>query len=171
MDAFHAAGLAAGGTSDGEPGLRDYHSGYYAAFLLDPEGNRVEAVFHHAGQALSDMERFSISESYEAECASSGETRIGQIYHASKPSGRGVTLTPVARFFAYRPVYIENVNPHWRVDCFVRKHRLARDAERISRDLVAALIGKGYCEEPIWLSWHRSKELEGRAYGDLYDLD
>lgn len=46
--AFHAAGLAAGGSCDGPPGLRDYHAAYYAAFLLDPEGNRVEAVFHHA---------------------------------------------------------------------------------------------------------------------------
>jgi catechol 2,3-dioxygenase-like lactoylglutathione lyase family enzyme len=48
--AFHAAGLAAGGTSGGEPGLRpDYHPGYYAAFLVDPEGNRIEAV-HHGGR-------------------------------------------------------------------------------------------------------------------------
>jgi catechol 2,3-dioxygenase-like lactoylglutathione lyase family enzyme len=46
VHAFHAAGLAAGGTSDGAPGLRGYHPGYYAAFLLDPEGNKVEAVFH-----------------------------------------------------------------------------------------------------------------------------
>ncbi|SAL23492.1 putative glyoxalase/bleomycin resistance protein/dioxygenase [Caballeronia sordidicola] len=47
VDAFHAAGLAAGGRSDGAPGLRaDYHAGYYAAFLHDPAGNRVEAVCH-----------------------------------------------------------------------------------------------------------------------------
>jgi len=47
--AFHEAGLAAGGKSAGEPGLRpNYHPGYYAAFLDDPEGNRVEAVFHNA---------------------------------------------------------------------------------------------------------------------------
>ena len=46
VDEFHAAGLNAGGTSDGAPGLRGYHPGYYAAFLLDPEGNRIEAVFH-----------------------------------------------------------------------------------------------------------------------------
>ena len=46
--AFHAAGLAAGGRDDGAPGLRpDYHPAYYAAFLIDPEGNRVEAVWHH----------------------------------------------------------------------------------------------------------------------------
>ena len=42
-----AAGLANGGTCDGPPGLRaDYHPGYYAAFLRDPDGNRVEAVCH-----------------------------------------------------------------------------------------------------------------------------
>ena len=48
VDEFHRAGLEAGGVSEGEPGLRDYHPGYYAAFLVDPEGNRVEAVFHNA---------------------------------------------------------------------------------------------------------------------------
>jgi catechol 2,3-dioxygenase-like lactoylglutathione lyase family enzyme len=45
--AFHAAGIAAGGTDAGAPGPRPhYHAGYYAAFLEDPEGNRIEAVFH-----------------------------------------------------------------------------------------------------------------------------
>ena len=43
---FHAAGLAAGGRDNGAPGLRDYQPGYYAAFLIDPDGNNVEAVFH-----------------------------------------------------------------------------------------------------------------------------
>lgn len=47
VDAFHAAGLAAGGRDDGAPGLRPhYHDDYYAAFLLDPDGNRIEAVCH-----------------------------------------------------------------------------------------------------------------------------
>lgn len=47
VDAFHAAGLAAGGQSGGEPGVRaHYHANYYAAFLIDPAGNRVEAVCH-----------------------------------------------------------------------------------------------------------------------------
>ena len=40
---FHAAGLAAGGRDHGAPGPRDYHPGYYAAFLLDPDGNNIEA--------------------------------------------------------------------------------------------------------------------------------
>jgi catechol 2,3-dioxygenase-like lactoylglutathione lyase family enzyme len=45
--AFHAAALAAGGTDDGFPGLRlDYHPDYYAAFVLDPDGHRIEAVCH-----------------------------------------------------------------------------------------------------------------------------
>ena len=43
---FHAAGLSAGGRDNGPPGERDYHPGYYACFLLDPDGNNVEAVFH-----------------------------------------------------------------------------------------------------------------------------
>ena len=49
VDAFFDAGLAGGGRSDGAPGLRlHYHDSYYAAFLIDPAGNRVEAVCHAA---------------------------------------------------------------------------------------------------------------------------
>ncbi|MBI3702609.1 MAG: VOC family protein [Rhizobiales bacterium] len=45
VDAFHAAALHAGGTSDGAPGLRPhYYENYYAAFIRDPDGNRIEAV-------------------------------------------------------------------------------------------------------------------------------
>jgi len=45
VDAFHAAALAAGGSNDGAPGLRPHHGdGYYAAFIRDPDGNRIEAV-------------------------------------------------------------------------------------------------------------------------------
>jgi len=45
VDAFHAAAVAAGGASDGAPGLRSQHGdGYYAAFIRDPDGNRIEAV-------------------------------------------------------------------------------------------------------------------------------
>ncbi len=50
--AFHAAGLRAGGRDAGAPGLRPgYHPAYYAAFLEDPEGNRVEAVSHEGEHA------------------------------------------------------------------------------------------------------------------------
>lgn len=47
---FYEAGLAGGGTSNGPPGERPYHPGYFAAFLLDPDGNNVEAVFHGPAQ-------------------------------------------------------------------------------------------------------------------------
>ena len=43
---FYAAGLEAGGKDHGKPGDRPYHPGYYAAFLIDPDGNNVEAVYH-----------------------------------------------------------------------------------------------------------------------------
>jgi catechol 2,3-dioxygenase-like lactoylglutathione lyase family enzyme len=50
VDAFHAAALAAGGVDHGAPGLRpDYHPGYYGAFVIDPDGNNVEAVHHTFG--------------------------------------------------------------------------------------------------------------------------
>jgi catechol 2,3-dioxygenase-like lactoylglutathione lyase family enzyme len=52
VDAFHAAAIAAGATDNGAPGLRDtaegYPPGYYAAFVLDPDGNNIEAVFRGA---------------------------------------------------------------------------------------------------------------------------
>jgi catechol 2,3-dioxygenase-like lactoylglutathione lyase family enzyme len=47
VHAFHAAALGAGGRDDGPPGLRThYHGDYYGAFVLDPDGHRVEAVCH-----------------------------------------------------------------------------------------------------------------------------
>jgi catechol 2,3-dioxygenase-like lactoylglutathione lyase family enzyme len=47
VDAFYTAGLEGGGVDNGKPGKRpNYHPGYYAAFLLDPDGNNIEAVFH-----------------------------------------------------------------------------------------------------------------------------
>lgn len=47
VDGFYRCGLAAGGRSAGEPGVRaQYHARYYGAFLLDPAGNKVEAVCH-----------------------------------------------------------------------------------------------------------------------------
>lgn len=50
VDRFHAATLAAGGQDNGAPGLRPYHADYYAAFVIDPDGNNIEAVFHGPSQ-------------------------------------------------------------------------------------------------------------------------
>ena len=43
---FHEAAIAAGGEDNGPPGERKYHPGYYAAYVLDPDGNNIEAVYH-----------------------------------------------------------------------------------------------------------------------------
>jgi catechol 2,3-dioxygenase-like lactoylglutathione lyase family enzyme len=46
VDAFYKAALAHGGRDNGGPGERHYHPGYYGAFVLDPDGNNIEAVYH-----------------------------------------------------------------------------------------------------------------------------
>jgi catechol 2,3-dioxygenase-like lactoylglutathione lyase family enzyme len=52
VDAFFDAGVAAGSTDNGAPGMRpQYHDQYYAAFILDPDGYNIEAVFHKAKNA------------------------------------------------------------------------------------------------------------------------
>jgi catechol 2,3-dioxygenase-like lactoylglutathione lyase family enzyme len=56
VDAFWRAGTEAGHPSDGEPGLRpEYHAAYYGAFLLDPDGNSVEAVHHGVPRSGDDV--------------------------------------------------------------------------------------------------------------------
>jgi catechol 2,3-dioxygenase-like lactoylglutathione lyase family enzyme len=46
VDRFHAAAIEAGGRDNGVPGERSYHPGYYGAYVLDPDGTNVEAVYH-----------------------------------------------------------------------------------------------------------------------------
>jgi catechol 2,3-dioxygenase-like lactoylglutathione lyase family enzyme len=54
---FYAAALAAGGTDNGAPGERSYHPGYYGAFVLDPDGNNIEAVHHGPARRSADSVR------------------------------------------------------------------------------------------------------------------
>ena len=55
VDKFYSAGLEGGGKDNGVPGERaNYHPGYYAAFLLDPEGNNIEAVYHGEAKRSAD---------------------------------------------------------------------------------------------------------------------
>lgn len=49
VDAFHAAAVAAGFRSNGAPGYREHAPGYYAAYLLDPDGNNIEALYRDSG--------------------------------------------------------------------------------------------------------------------------
>ena len=57
VEAFHAAALANGGRDHGAPGERPYHPGYYAAFVLDPDGNNIEAVNHGPARRSADAVR------------------------------------------------------------------------------------------------------------------
>lgn len=53
VDAFYRVAMEHGGRDNGAPGERAYHPGYYAAFVLDPDGNNIEAVYH--GEALRSV--------------------------------------------------------------------------------------------------------------------
>jgi catechol 2,3-dioxygenase-like lactoylglutathione lyase family enzyme len=54
VDAFHSAGIEGGFESNGAPGLRDYAPGYYAAYLVDPDGNNIEALYRDIGNPGHD---------------------------------------------------------------------------------------------------------------------
>jgi catechol 2,3-dioxygenase-like lactoylglutathione lyase family enzyme len=56
---FHDAALAAGGRDNGGPGERSYHPGYYAAYVLDPDGNNVEVVYHGPFERSADSVVFT----------------------------------------------------------------------------------------------------------------
>jgi len=59
VERFHEVALAAGGRDNGKPGARPYHAGYYAAFVIDPDGNNIEAVYH--GQAQQSAESVKVT--------------------------------------------------------------------------------------------------------------
>ena len=61
VDAFHRAALAHGGRDNGPPGERGYHPGYYAAFVLDPDGNNIEAVYHGEAMRTAPSVRITFS--------------------------------------------------------------------------------------------------------------
>jgi catechol 2,3-dioxygenase-like lactoylglutathione lyase family enzyme len=54
VDRFHRAALEAGGRDNGAPGVRPYHPGYYGAFVLDPDRNNIEAVYHGPAEKSAD---------------------------------------------------------------------------------------------------------------------
>ena len=59
VEAFYRAGLKNGGRDNGGPGERPYHPGYYAAFLLDPDGNNIEAVYHGPAERSASSVRIT----------------------------------------------------------------------------------------------------------------
>jgi catechol 2,3-dioxygenase-like lactoylglutathione lyase family enzyme len=59
VERFHAAALAAGGRDNGPPGEREYHPGYYGAYVFDPDGTNVEAVYHGPVERSADSVVFT----------------------------------------------------------------------------------------------------------------
>ncbi len=117
------------------------------------------------------MKTLEIARDFEAVFFITEETRIGDIHHVERHSSGGSLNTPIARFFVHRPGYIEGVNPHWRIDCFVKNHSFSATPEMLGRSLASALIKADYCPPPVWVSWHESAELAGEAIGDLFEVD
>ena len=62
VERFYEAGIAAGGRDNGRPGPRDYHPGYFAAYLFDPDGNNVEAVYHGPAERSAPSVVFTVDE-------------------------------------------------------------------------------------------------------------
>jgi hypothetical protein len=115
--------------------------------------------------------RFNVAPDFDAACVTTSESVAGEIYHLDRRPQGGEILTPVARFFTWRPVDVENCHPHTRVDCFVRSHPLSPEPKTLGQALASALLREGVCSEPLWISWHRSEELGGKAFGDVFELD
>jgi hypothetical protein len=115
------------------------------------------------------MQRFDLTEAFQADCVVSEQARVGEIYHVARNASGGATLTPVANYFVWRPEFVEGFQPHWSVDCFVRQHKLAPEPTRLAELLVSALVREGLIAEPIWMSAYRSEEIAGKKYGDVFE--
>lgn len=62
VERFHEVALAAGGKDNGAPAARPYHPGYYAAFVIDPDGNNIEAVFHGPAQKSAESVKITFTQ-------------------------------------------------------------------------------------------------------------
>lgn len=61
VERFHSTALSAGGLDNGKPGERPYHPGYYAAFVIDPDGNNIEVVFHGPAHKSADSVKITFA--------------------------------------------------------------------------------------------------------------
>jgi hypothetical protein len=115
--------------------------------------------------------RFSIAPTLDAACLVSSEFVSGEVYYVERNAEGGANFTPIARFFAWRPVHVENFQPHWRVDCFVRVHEMSPEPKFVATSLAEGLLGEAICTEPLWVSWHQSEEIGGTNYGEAFDFE
>jgi catechol 2,3-dioxygenase-like lactoylglutathione lyase family enzyme len=101
VDAFYAAAMAAGGTDNGAPGPRPhYHQNYYAAFVLDPDGNNIEAVIHTHGLKAKPARAARAGKSVGGRKAA---RKAGSRAASKKPTRRSAAKKPVKRAAAKRP--------------------------------------------------------------------
>ena len=63
VEKFHEAALAAGGRDNGAPGERSYHPGYFGAFVIDPDGNNIEVVFHGPAEKSAESVKITFAAS------------------------------------------------------------------------------------------------------------
>jgi hypothetical protein len=86
------------------------------------------------------------------------------------PDGGGSWNTPIARFFISTPsISPEGYHEHQRLDCFVSDHELSPAPDWLGRVLADTLVQAGFLQEPFWVSWHKSDELDGEARGQVFD--
>ncbi len=130
-----------------------------------------DALVREANPEPPRTRRFAITGTLDAECVETPESVAGQIFHVERNSAGGATRTPVARFFTWRPEYVEGFHAHWRVDCFVCVHPLAPEPAVAAKALVDALMRESLCSEPLWVSWYCCEEIHGKAYGEVFDLE
>jgi hypothetical protein len=117
------------------------------------------------------MIRLELDAPYSAECEPTEGFIPGKVFHVVRYNAGGANLTPIARFFCWRPKFIEGYHAHWRVDCYVHDHALSPEPEWVGRTLASALLEHGVCDEPMWVSWHKSHEQGGNAYGRVFEDD
>lgn len=91
VDAFYQAALAAGGKGHGAPGIRpDYHPNYYGAFVLDPEGNNIEAVCHKSESELRAPARPALRAAAKRPVAKPAKKQPPKKQPAKKPAKKPV---------------------------------------------------------------------------------
>jgi hypothetical protein len=121
-------------------------------------------------EQFGGMLRFAITSDFDAACMVVAGAMAGEVYHVERNRSGGANFTPVARIFAWRPQHVENFHSHWRVDCFVRVHPRSPDPKFQGDAVAKALLRESICSEPLWVSWHRNEEINGKAFGEVLDF-
>ena len=118
------------------------------------------------------MPTLPIDSNFYVRSDAEGGFRNGEIFHSERTVQGGSIATPVGCYFTTKPdIPEEGFNPHSRIDCFLWDHELTPAEDWLTRRLVDALLLSAVVAEPLWVSWHRAKELGGEARGEVYNFD